>query len=187
MIINSRPIVSIDYTKPPEELVVALINKDNGTQFTTKQISFGIPNLTVSGKHNTEVIVAATKDSHFTGKVKLKYNRVDINDIPNDQSTLFLVTTETTLADLIPAIDARFNLNLTPADYINITLPAIGNRPSEKEPFFLEAADTSLVFINKVLLEIERAGQLLLSAVFNNLVLTGLVYNKPVLNSLIDY
>jgi len=186
MEVNSRPLVSIDYKKPPEELVVELINKDNGTKFTTTQISFGIPK-SIRGKHNSELVVQATKGSYFTGKVKLKYNRIDIEDIPNRQSRLFLVNGETTLADLIPAIDARFNLNLTPADYINIILPTTGNGPNEKEHFFLEAAETSLVFINKVRLEIERAGQVILSTVLKNLVLSGLVYTKPVLNSLIDY
>ena len=80
---------------------------------------------------------------------------IDIEDIPHRQSRLFLVNGETTLADLIPAIDARFNLNLTPADYINIVLPTTGNGPHEKEHFFLEAAETSLVFINKVRLDNE--------------------------------
>jgi hypothetical protein len=189
MIVNSKPLVKIDYKRPPAELVIDLINKDNGTKFTTEQITFGIPKLTLNGRHNTEVIVKATARSYFTGQTKLKYNRVDIADIPGDRSTVFEINTsiETQLSDLIPAIDARYDLALTPEDYVNIPLPAIGAGVNEQDVVILKAALTSLVFINELNLQITRAGQVLLSTVINHPMLIGLFYNKPALHALIDY
>jgi hypothetical protein len=186
MVINSTPFVHLDYTKKPEDLVTELINVDNGTSLSSNQIVFGIPELS-EGTHNSKVVVSAAEDSYFTGSVQLSYNRVDIGDIPNGRSTVFLTTTEQYISDLIAAIDERYNLKLTPLDYVNALLPTIGNVPNEEDSFDLVAANTSLVFINKLTLQIERAGGLLLSNVLRNILLNGLVYNPPVLHDLLVY
>ena len=185
MIANSYPFIKLDYTLPPEQLVIDLINNDNGTNFIPGQILFSTPKLIYNARHNTSVIVTASKDSYWTGTTKLHYNRIDIKDVTTGKSKVFKITTENNLSDLIPAIDARFKLKLTDADYIYVPLP-LANDP---EGLFveLEAAPTSLIFIERLTLKIDRLGQALLSVILKNFKLNGLIYTKPLLPILIDY
>ena len=191
MIINSYPFVKLDYTLPPEQLVVNLINNDNGTEFTPNMLVFGIPVLLYKGKHNSKVKVSAAAKSRFTGSTFLTYNRVDLEDVAIGKSTLFDVDarTQKKISDLIPAIDARYSLKLTPADYVDGPLPAITDEVVGQETVELVAANTSLIFINKLILQIELAGQIMLIKIIKNIYLSGLKYIEPVLPALIadDY
>lgn len=187
MYINSIPFTKIDYTLSPEQLVINLINNDNGTTFKLKELIFGIPVLTENTKHNSKVLVSAAKDSYFTGQTTLRYNRVDISSLAIGKSIVFGIEDEVRLSDIIAAINTRFNIALTPVDYIDALLPEIGVEPNERYDIDLVMADTSLVFINKLTLKVEVANQILLSVVLFNPVLNGLVYTKPPLHALIDY
>jgi hypothetical protein len=174
--INDVPLVPLDFTKAPEQLVIDMINNDNGTTLTTDQLTFGIPELS-NGKHNSTVLVKAIENSKLKGSALIHYNRVDIGEIPNGRSTTFPVTTEVNLSDLVPAIDTAYNLRLTPADYINTALPSFSNIPNEELTVDLVAANTSLIFINKLTLTVKH--QVLLSNILNKLILNGLNYIAP--------
>jgi hypothetical protein len=153
--INDVPLVPLDFTKAPEQLVIDMINNDNGTTLTTDQLTFGIPELS-NGKHNSKVLVRATENSKLKGSALIQYNRIDIGKIPNGRSTIFPVTTEIKLSDLVPVINIAYDLRLTPADYIDIALPSFSNIPNEKLTVDLVAANTSLIFINKLTLTVEH-------------------------------
>ena len=187
MIANSYPFVKLNYTLPPEQLVIDLINNDNGTQFKVGQIIFGIPRLVYNCRHNTSVKVTASKESYWSGSTILHYNRIDIDDVAHGKSKEFEITTETKLSDLMPAINSRYHLKLNDTDYIDVPLPLFRNIPNEEYPVILEVSDVSLVFIEKLILKVSKAGQLILSIVLKNTILDGLIYTKPQLHPLIDY
>jgi len=189
MIINSIPLlVKIDFTLPPEDLVVELINHDNGTDFKSKQLIFGIPELLSKGRHNSSVKVSASEKGYFSGSTILKYNRVDIKAVTFNKSTEFELTTQKTIAEIIPLINARYSLRLTSADYIDGPLPTISPITNNDVSFDLVAAPTSLVFIGKMILKVQLGDLIQLNTIIKSYVLHGLVYSKPVppLPQLID-
>ena len=187
MIINSIPITKIDLTIPPEQLVVNLINNDNGTTFSSDQLKFDVPILTPKNKHNSKVKVSATPTSRFTGSTYLNYNRIDFNEVAVHKEKKFEITqTQLKISDLITEIDARFNLKLTSADYIDGPLPQVINNNEGVDEFYIHAANESLVYINKLKIYISIIGQILLSKVLKKTILNGLHYNEPVLHALIS-
>ena len=177
MIINSIPLVKLDYKKTPSQLVIDLINNDNGTDFKDGELSFGKPEL-INKRHNSKVQVTPSSKSRYKGKATLKYNRIDIGQIPGERSKTFNVILEKTIADLIPAIDERYDLKLTVNDYLNGPLPEFSGIPNEVLTVDLEANPLSLVFINKLPLSLE-AGAIQLKRVITKLLLSGLSYTAP--------
>jgi hypothetical protein len=181
-VVNSIPFYPVDLTKTPEQLVVDLINTDNGTSFNPGQLVFGAPTLNpVNSRRNSKVRITAADKSYFTGSTIINYNRIDFDAITYGKSRVFQINTatQTKISDLIPAIDERFSLRLTPNDYIDGPIPVIGNLPNEEDALDLVAAPQSLVFINKLTLQVERLGGLLLSSMFNSRILNGLNYTVP--------
>jgi len=178
MAINSVPMVKLDLTKPPGQLIIDLINNDNGTELKADELSFGIPEL-ATGRHNSKVKATATENSIYSGSVTLHYNRIDIGLIPQDRSTVFEISDEVNLSDIIPEVDARYQLKLTPVDYIDAPLPRfLGNVPHEEKVVDLVAGPASLVFINKLKLTIERPA-IDLRDIIKTLILNGLTYIAP--------
>lgn len=144
-----------DFTKSPEQIIIDLVNYDNGVSLTAGMLTFGTPTALL-GEHNTQVIASATSCSRYMGSVRLVYNRVDLHTVPGNLSINFPAGTATRVSDLIPAINSAYKLNLTPADYIDGPLPErIGSCPFVRETFELVAAPGSLVFIGFVTLCLE--------------------------------
>lgn len=182
MFINSIPMVPLDYTKPPEDLLVDIINVDNGTTLVSKDLVFGVPELSNS-KHNSSLVITASKATKLKGSTTIFYNRVDIADIPDGRSTLFLVDqSQTMMADLIPQINAAYNLNLTSRDYINTTIPKFNKTAKSTETVELVMANTSLIFLNKLTLTLELSA-ISLTELLINTILDGLYYTLPAFTS----
>ena len=179
MVNNATPLVPIDLTKPPEQLVIELINKDNGTSIKLGDLTFGVPELLPTGKHNSRVLATATPGSYYSGSVKINYNRIDISKIVRGRSTLFNIRNEKLLSELIPAIDERFELRLTPNDYIDTALPTFAaNIPDEEKTVELVANPKSLVFIKSLKLTLERPA-IDLTTLIKNILMNGLFYSAP--------
>ena len=177
MALNTIPMVPLDLTKPPDQLIIDLINKDNGTDLKIGELTFGVPVLaSLNSKHNSKVKATATTKSFYSGSVNLHYNRIDISKVIKNLSTRFDITTEQTISDLITAIDARYSLKLTPNDYVDGPLPGFsGTDPNELENFELVANPLSLVYINKLLLSVDRSS-VILGTILIHLYLDGLTY-----------
>lgn len=175
MIPNSTPTLDLDYTKIPEQLVVDIINRDNGTSLKTDQLTFGKPELTLTGRYNSKVKATAVVKKGLKGSTVIHYNRIDIGEIPDGRSTLFKISSERTISDLIPAIDAAYKLKLTPNDYVDAQLPP---NFDSIYPVDLVAAEQSLIFVNKLTFSVERP-HIYLSDIITNVILRGLTYVKP--------
>ena len=167
-----------DFTQLPPQILIQLINFDNGTSLTPDAVTFGLPAVS-GGVRNTKLTVTAAPGSFYTGSVDILYNRVDLATVPGVRSTVFTVATATKISDLIPQINAAYQLNLQPEDFIDGPLPAFTNNiPNEQKSFDLIAGPNSLIYVGRATLSISR-GLIDLSTIITNLVLNGLTYVQP--------
>lgn len=173
----------LDFTKLPAEIVLDQINNDNSSSLTTAQVSFGIPTAATgtSPVRDTDLTVSAVPNQGYTGDVIVHYNRVDMATIPGTRSTTFPKGTATKISDLIPQINAAYQLNLQPEDYKDADLPTFSGAPNEKHDFQLSAGEDSLCFKNSVTLTV-HADDIPLASVITNQTLNGLVYTQPASN-----
>lgn len=176
---NPKLIVAWDLLRPPEEIIVDLINNDNGTSLLPGELTYGIPTAITARRHNTTVVVIATPGSTLTGSTKLTYNRINLADVPGDLPTHFEVDDAQSIADLIPAIDAAYGIALTPNDYVDGPLPiATDTVPNEQLSFDLVANVKSLIYYNRLTLQMPRR-EIALSRVIPNVRISALRYAAP--------
>lgn len=168
-----------DFTKLPAEIIVDLINYDNGTTLTTNSLSFGLPSP-ITGERNTQVTATALAGSYYTGSVNLTYNRIDLLEVPGVRSKVFEIAYGATIADIIPDINLAYAINLTVDDFVDGLLPDFTDHiPNEEKTFELVANSKSLIFINSVVLSAVRR-DVELSTIITKTMLSGLVYIQPV-------
>jgi hypothetical protein len=170
-----------DFTKAPTEIVIDLINYDNGTALRYDELEFGLPEA-ITGGHNTTVEVTAVEGvSSYSGSVQITYNRVDLATVPGVRSRGMLVPPEgaTTISDIVDQINTRYAINLTPDDYFDDPLPDVWSHPADEQvPFTLRAKPESLIWIGQVDLTVYHE-PVRLSDVIKKVVLSGLVYVQP--------
>lgn len=143
-----------DFTKDPHEIIVDLINNDNGTTLAANILSFSSPTATVSGStRNTSVTISGTPTSGYVNNVDMQYDRINLAVISNYFSSTVNVTSPTHVSDLIPAINAQFKVNLTTDDYVNDVL---GNPDSNGQiQVTIQAASQSLVYYGSLALTVQ--------------------------------
>jgi hypothetical protein len=165
-----------DFRKSPQQILLDLINNEEGSELTLSMVTFGVPTALI-GQVNTQIMVSAAQGSQFSGSVVVTYNRVNLGSIPGNRSKLFSVGQATHISDLIPAINAAYQINLTSADYIDAPLPSFGQGQSTLN-FQISAALGSLVYRGNVVLQI-TTGLIPLSSVITVTALNGLIYIQP--------
>ena len=137
-----------NFTKLPDEILIDMINADNGTRLKAGDLAFGAPvSLGEGVRRNTSLDVYAGVGSAFAGSVKINYNRLPLSyNIQGDLQ--FAVGEARRTRDLIPAINQRFGINLTLCDYVDeeFSAPALG----QTLPLSLTAAQDSLVWIGSI-------------------------------------
>ena len=178
MVANTR-LAAYDLTKPAEEIVVALINNDNGTTLKPGAFTFGQPKELTTPGHNSQVKISAAPRSGYSGSKLITYNRINLADVPDGQSTDFDLTTATRVADIIPTFNERFGVYLRQGDYIDGPLPVSTDLiPNEELSFDVVADQQSLIYYNQVSLRIKRDG-VSLKKLIRKVVLSGLQYTPP--------
>lgn len=165
----------IPLNQPSKQVVVALINRDNNTSFTTSQIEIDqITVMPVGFARNTSVRVSSLPGSGFTPSEKtVYYNRLDLayqwrNTVPvaraNDPSST---------ADLLTSINNLYGLN--------ITLDDVVDAPYEGSPHTVTAKADSFVWIGSVdfvVVPEESPVSVPLSEEFSELDSPGFVYDN---------
>lgn len=171
-----------DFTKAPAEIVIDLINFDNGTDLQPNELTFGLPQP-ITGSHNTALEVTGVPGvSRYEGSADITYNRVDLATVPGVRETGFGIFLDdaTSISDIVVEISERYQINLTPDDYIDGPLPDVSNTDTlVNVPFQLVANPKSLIFIGEATLHVFRKN-VLLRDVIRVTALNGLVYRQPV-------
>ncbi len=148
--------MTTDFTLTPLQILVALINATNATSLTTSDITFGAVSVLTEETKNTAVTITAVANSGYTGTRDLTYDRIDFADVPGSRSKEFVKGSATHVVDLIPAINAAYQLNLQVGDYVNSLLPTFdGLVPHDMKPFNLTAAAGSYIFIGEIELTLD--------------------------------
>jgi hypothetical protein len=141
-----------DFTKPPEDVVIDLINFDNGTAFTPHTLlivgdPLAIPKAPPAFR-NTEILVRPTSATKKYGMARLWYNRILLSDVPRGRSIVFAIPPSARMvSDIVPLVNARYHINLTAKDYINASLPPIDEL---SRLISIQAAPTSLVYTGQL-------------------------------------
>lgn len=162
--------MATDFTKLPNQIVVDLINTVNIAALVTTDMTFGPPSVNAGGAHrNTNIDVTATPNSLYVGTVNVNYDRVNIAIVPGTRSTTFSASNVTNIRDLIPQINARYGINLTPVDYVDGALPVVSPIiVGDAHDFQLVMGTNSLVFIGSLTLTIQSDAISLPASIPNN-------------------
>lgn len=170
----------LDFTKAPEQIVLDQINNDNSSALTLTQVSFGLPTAATgtSPARDTDCTVSSIANEGYSGSVVVHYNRVDISTVPGSRSKIFPKGSAVNISDLVPQINAAYQINLTSADYTDAALPTFTGEPNEEHDFQLTISSDSLPFKNSVTLTV-KANDIPLSSVITTATLNGLVYTQP--------
>lgn len=139
-----------DFKQTDEQIIMGLINNDNGTAFTAAQIIFGEAVSTGNTENDleTNMVVTAASGSGYTGSVTVKYNRVGLGFMADLAPDWVIVTDEAQSTDLIALLNEKFGINLQETDIVDEELPVL--LPDAPEQFVLQAAAESKIFAGEV-------------------------------------
>lgn len=172
----------IDLTKLPEEILVDLINRDNGIALTYDSVSFKIPApLPTGSARNTEVVVYAKRGSGMRGEVKVWYNRLNIAEVIEEVDPVFDLGTAARIRDLIPEINQRYGINLTHEDYIDAELPSTAGGFGNTYTITFQIAPNSLTYFGTkdFIIRTNEAEGIWLHTVITDRVLNIFSYTPP--------
>ena len=173
-----------DLTKAPKEIMLALINTDNGTSLTEELLTFGLPTAATGQNptRNTVLTVTAAAGSGYSGSVDVTYNRLHLqNDVltASGKDATFGRGDATKIADFIEELNTLLNIKLVPEDYEDGDLPEFEGLPNEVKAVQLVAKQDSLCYIGSLTFNV-KAEDIPLSSVLTIIELNGLTYEPPV-------
>lgn len=141
-----------DYTQDEMTLLIGLIRRDNGDKpLTLGQATFGQPNVNIpTPDHDRDTVIVANSilGKGYKGRQTFYYNRVPLDEFVDwriPDKSIFPMTTETMMSDLLPAINAKWSTNIQPDKILNIPLPSVGGVDGLAS-VRLTAAPNSLVY-----------------------------------------
>jgi hypothetical protein len=185
--------MATDFTKSANEVIVQLINDENGRNFSVDDLdlnSLAIAPDPVSGRDyfnnvRTSLKVNAIAQSGYVGEVGITYNRVHLRDVfptTDAVSVRYPVSSDSytlgnavNLSDFLDAVSAKHAINITPSDIFDMPLPTFeGPPPYDPAYVRLEMQGGHKVFVGGVYLRVLPNGWDLNSLQYTEL--NGLMY-----------
>lgn len=169
--------IAQDFTKSSVDILLQLIKKDNpkAAPLTPEVVTFGLPTVATETR-NSKITISAVKDSGYSGAVTMEYDRVNIGSVPGERSTTFPIGNAIKLSDLIPEINAAYDINLQEGDYTDVDLaPFTGEVPNETQNVQLVVVSDNPCFIGSLVI-IVASEDLDLASIITNTVMNGLTY-----------
>lgn len=152
-----------DFTKDPAQLMVDMINFCNAATHAalkTTDVVFGQPqaNLNPSAAGNTQLLIDAATGTGYNGNQVITYNRQQVNIVTlvTGQDNVIPVGQATKISDLIPAINAKYGINLTEMEYTDGPLPAFANGVTS-QLIQIPMLPTSLIWTGTLAIQITAA------------------------------
>jgi hypothetical protein len=170
--------MALDYSKPPQDLMVALINLSNNTALNTAVISCDSPTpnpaFPLSSPRDTLVTVSARAGSRYTGQVVMAYKRVPMAVVPGTRSKFFDQGNALSAHSLLAVINARYGVRMTASELVDTTLPLLSTYlPLTPKSVVLQAKPGALVYTGDLTIQL-APGAKELSEVVDAQPLTGL-------------
>lgn len=161
----------------PKQVLLSIIERDNGITLNEEDYDFSdpIPATPPDGStatYNSQITVTANNvAAAYQGDIEFYYNRLRFEDLANMVPLSIRSPDMATTHDILPSLNRRFGLNLTPGDIID--------RPTVDEGGYrsavLEANPTSLGWIGSAVVTIQE-GDLLIEDFLTTTALGGLDY-----------
>lgn len=118
-----------DLTRSKEEILLDLINRDNGSNYQVGDFMYDPPTVNDSPDRNTSIVLTGTKPGRVFGTASLTYNRPDISLLPGQDKLAVWVAQMNESKQLIPMINRTLNINLGEGDFVNEVLPSFQGLP----------------------------------------------------------
>lgn len=186
--------MATDFTKDPDQILIDLINEENGRNIELARVNVGRVSIAadpVEGREpfnniRTSVNVSALVAGGYKGAAQVQYNRVPVRNVfPTTdpmsvrypQSTAeFQLAEHINLVDLLPEINAKYHINLTPDDIIDVALPQFTGAPPYDAAYVrFEIKSVNKIFIGGINIRI-LPNDVLLSDIITITELNGLIY-----------
>lgn len=166
-----------DFTLAPRQILVNLVNATNPSEnLVVEDINFGTPEVITENSRNTKITLTAKPDSPYDTSQTFYYNRMDLAFIFAQLSNEFQRSSVSSIADVIAAVNERFQINLTDEDYTASALP------SGDGTVIITAKAGSLNYWQSGEIELVSSAPVKrpLAEAFPNNILDGLTYESPV-------
>jgi outer membrane murein-binding lipoprotein Lpp len=139
--------------KTSSQLLVDLINSDNGTSFAYNELVLSPPqvNDVVNNNRNTFVVVTSSDEFSFQGDETMYYNRIDFAALFQGLTVTVGGQGVTDVSGLLPEINATYGLGLTMDDILDLAVPSTGYPIS----LTLMAAPGSYAYIGQFTVQVQ--------------------------------
>lgn len=117
------PVHISDLTQSNEQILVDMINFDNGLTLTVADVMFDPPETVVDVIANTRIVVHGINPAKTHGLSELFYIRRVISELPGHDRCSVYIKDMVTIDEVIPTINAILGINLSPGDYVEGPLP----------------------------------------------------------------
>lgn len=139
--------------KVGKELLLDLLNRENGTAFSLADITFSNPQVIENPTtfRNTKVVLSAKPGGQYVGTRVVDYHRIDIAALLKEPYRRVIGVGVTISSDLVPILNTRFGLQLIPSDIVlepvdTTTLPVTYRlKMTESCYAFIGEVDLSLI------------------------------------------
>lgn len=108
--------MAIDFNQPSEKMMMDLINQDNNQSLSLAVVQLSAPSP-ATGNRNSTVTLSARPASGYVGVVPFFYDRLNLAEFFVG-GLEFVGTGITTTADLLPLINAQYQLQMGETDII---------------------------------------------------------------------
>lgn len=118
-----------DLTRSKEEILLDLINRDNGSTYQVGDFMYDPPTVNDLPNRNTAITIYGTKPGRVFGTASLTYNRPDIALLPGQDRLAIWAVDMQESKELIPMVNRVLNINLGKGDFVNESLPSFEGLP----------------------------------------------------------
>lgn len=143
-----------NFLQTNDQILLDLINHDNGTELPLTAITFGTP-VAQEGDETgliTNVTASATVGSGYSGSQDFVYNRVPLSFMNDNEPDFVIETDVSSIHELIPMLNSTFGIQLTEADIVDGVVEE--QEPDVMKEITIQAAQDSLVWTGQVTLAI---------------------------------
>ncbi len=124
------PLHVSDLSRPKYEVLVALINHDNETNYQVDDLMFDQPISTGDNVRNTSMVITGVSPPYVVGNVTVRYSRPNIASLPGASRLAICVGTHTRYKDIIDKVNALLGTHLEEHDYVDEDIPSfLGAEP----------------------------------------------------------
>lgn len=181
-----------DFTKDSDQIVLDLVNHDNGTDFTLSVVEVGPVSPDGQNGRNSRVLLTAKEGTGYGGEVAIDYNRLNIADyagVVHEGTIRFPLGEAVTTADFLEEINNLLGTNIKVEEMAPVSLTGWEGLPNEVRVYNFIVGSSGIgptrskVFVGLLPIEV-KANDIPLDTVITNLILDGL--NSPLYNDYID-